>query len=88
MDAFVAPHLYGQLADAWVEGDLAGVVESFSTAVGLFNRIFSAGGLVVLKAVLDQLGLQGGPPRAPRQPASDRVLKTAAAIVADYGLVP
>jgi 4-hydroxy-tetrahydrodipicolinate synthase len=88
MDAFVAPHLYGQLADAWVAGDLDGVVGSFSTAVGLFNRIFAAGGLVVLKAVLDQLGLRGGPPRAPRQPASERVLKMAAAIVADYGLVP
>jgi 4-hydroxy-tetrahydrodipicolinate synthase len=86
MDAFVAPRLYGQLADAWVAGDLPAVVESFSTAVGLFNRIFSAGGLVVLKAVLDHLGLQGGPSRSPRQPASERVLRTAAAIVDDYGL--
>ena len=88
MDAFVAPELYGRLADAWVADDLAGVVDSFSTAVGLFNRIFSAGGLVVLKAVLDQLGLGGGPPRPPRQPASERVLRTATAIVDEYGLRP
>ena len=86
MDAFVAPELYGRLADAWVAGDLPEVVDSFSTAVGLFNRIFAAGGLVVLKAVLDRMGLGGGPPRPPRRPASERVLQTAAAIVDDYGL--
>jgi 4-hydroxy-tetrahydrodipicolinate synthase len=88
MDAFVAPELYGRLADAWVAGDLATVVDSFSTAVGLFNRIFAAGGLVVLKAVLDRMGLGGGPPRPPRQPASERVLRAAASIVDDYGLLP
>ena len=86
MDAFVAPHLYSRLADAWVAGDLTGVIESFSTAVALFNRIFSAGGLVVLKAVLDQLALGGGPPRSPRQPADERTLRAAAAIVDEFGL--
>ena len=44
-------------------------------------------GLVVAKAILDLLGVEAGPARPPRRPADDTVMRRAALIIEEFGVL-
>ena len=85
-DMNVAPALYRELGDAWSGGDFDAISAAYVRLSSLFVAILGAGGLSVAKAILDQLGLDGGDPRRPRRPIEDADRRRAAEIVEQFQL--
>ncbi|UCF99729.1 MAG: dihydrodipicolinate synthase family protein [Spirochaetaceae bacterium] len=67
--ANVAPGLCIDLYQAFLRGELDRAVDLQVRIVGLNNLVTREGGVPALKAALDLVGLVGGPPRPPLQPA-------------------
>jgi 4-hydroxy-tetrahydrodipicolinate synthase len=70
-EANLAPRLCASVAEAYERGDMAATFAAFATVVRLSGLLYRKGGIRATKAVLDRLGLPGGPVRAPQLPATD-----------------
>ena len=55
-----------RLVDAFKAGDEAATFATFGTVLRMSMSLYGAGGIRATKAVLDALGLPGGPPRLPQ----------------------
>lgn len=88
MDVNLAPELYFAFKKAWAEGGLSRVVEAYRSMLRLFQRVFAASGLIIVKAVLVRLGLPFGTTRPPRRAAGDAEYRAADEIIAQFGLQP
>ena len=63
----LAPKLCVSVADAWNQGDSAGLASAFAEMIRLFRMTQAAGGIVGTKAALRSLDAPGGWPRPPRR---------------------
>jgi 4-hydroxy-tetrahydrodipicolinate synthase len=86
-DANTQPRFYRALGDAWATRDLEAVAAAYLRLTSMFGAILGGGGLVVAKAILDQLGLPAGPVRPPRARADDTVIARATEIIERFELV-
>jgi 4-hydroxy-2-oxoglutarate aldolase len=68
--------------DASVRGDEASAAEAQARLAPLATHIVGGLGVPGVKAALDQVGLAGGPPRAPLQPLGDADRERVAALLA------
>jgi dihydrodipicolinate synthase/N-acetylneuraminate lyase len=87
-DMNTQPRFYRELGDAWAKEDYAAAAAAYVKLSTMFAAILGAGGLVAAKAILDELGLEGGPVRPPRVRADERVIEQAKAIVERFQLRP
>ena len=67
--AVIATRSSCALYDAWREGDHARAGAMQERIGPLHKTVVAGGGIAGVKAALDRLGLYGGPPRSPLQPA-------------------
>lgn len=67
----LVPGLCARLTAAYDRGDTQEMMASFGTLLRLSQLLYGNGGIRATKAVLDALGLPGGPPRAPRLPVDE-----------------
>jgi dihydrodipicolinate synthase/N-acetylneuraminate lyase len=70
--AVFAPALAMEVVERFRAGDTPGAGRAQERLTPLHRDIVAAYGAVGVKAALDQLGWQGGPPRAPLQRLGDK----------------
>lgn len=85
-DANVAPQLYRQLGDAFESNQLDSTFAAYTRLSHLFLRILGSGALSMAKEILNQLGVEVGHPRPPRQPSGPSLATEARGIIEEFGL--
>jgi 4-hydroxy-tetrahydrodipicolinate synthase len=83
----LAPELCVSVASAYRAGDAA-VFAKFNAMLRLSNTLYGAGGIRVTKAVLNRLGLPGGPPRRPQLPVASDVVDGLMPLLEELGALP
>ncbi len=84
--ANLTPHLAMAVVDSYNAGDLARTFDAFDRLTRLSAAVYSRGGILAQKAMLNRLGLPGGYPRLPHLPASGQATETLAALVEELGV--
>ena len=85
-DMNIAPWLYTEFAEAWATSDFTAIGATYTRISALFRAVLAAGGLIVAKAIMDRLGLNAGPPRAPRRLPDQNVMAQADEIITRFDL--
>lgn len=86
-EANLAPELCMAVVEAYRSG-AADVFARFDAMLRLSNALYGAGGIRATKAVLDRLGLPGGPPRRPQLPVAAQVVDELMPLLGDLGALP
>ena len=87
-EANLAPGLCADLVRAHRSGDATLMLSRFGTLLRLSAAVYDAGGIRATKAVLERLGLPGGPPRRPQLPVTGDVADGLLAAARALGVLP
>lgn len=87
-EANLAPQLCQSVVDAYLAGDAATLLDRFGALLRLSGALYAAGGIRMTKAVLDRLGLPGGPPRKPQLPVDPGAVDGILALARSLDVLP
>jgi 4-hydroxy-tetrahydrodipicolinate synthase len=85
-EANLAPRLCASVIESYAAGDLEATFAAFAEVVRLSGLLYGRGGIRATKAVLDRLGLPGGPVRPPQLTVSAQVVDEVVAHLDTVGI--